>query len=196
MGRLWAAFDVAGSEPSGAKRGFKPDEMATRRMIAAISGSASVVCAWCGNRVKLDAAMLQDGGWKHQDYYLCSACRTYGSPQNRQQCSGHECWSCKMDKPDQDYWLAGGEFGDVEMCDDCKKSYAWATVAGMFKRIYKGKPELTGEWWRVLPLAAEHECELCHEHAPCADRWDITPWLAKLGKTIVCRECNKIAAEV
>lgn len=101
-----------------------------------------------------------------------------------------------MDKPDQDYWLAGGEFGDVEMCDDCKESYAWATVAGMFKRIYKGKPELTGEWWRVLPLHAEHECDVCHENGPCVEQYDVAPWLRQLGKTAVCTECNKIASEV
>lgn len=196
MGRLYAAFDVLQSDPSTARRGFKPDEMMDRRMIAAINGKPSVLCAWCGNRVRLDAARLQEGGWRSQDYYICSACKKYGAPDGRQQASGHVCWSCKMDYPEMDYYLAGGEFGNVEICDGCRQAYAWNTVASDFKRIYKGKPELSGEWWRVLPLRAEHECGVCHEIAPCVDAYDRVAWLLKTGVVYVCCECNKIASEV
>jgi len=197
MGRLYAAFDVLSTEPSGRRRGFKPDEMAVRRMIAATNGKPSVVCAWCGNRVRLDAAMLQDGGWKSQDYYLCSACRKYGAPNDRKPSCGHECWSCKMDNPEMDYFMVSGIFKkDIKLCEECKKSYAYTTIASGCKRIYKGKQELFGEWWRVLPLHAEHECDVCHEHAPCVEPYDMTPWLRTAQKLHVCIECNRIASEV
>lgn len=192
MGRLWAAFDVAGSETSGAKRGFKPDEMADRRMIAAVSGSPSVLCVECGNRVRLDAARLQEGGWRSQDYYICSACKKYGTPEGRVE-PGYEltnklCADCGTQYIYTPY-LKDHTDGTVR-CQHCADLTPGNHLMSVVQKIADRK------WWVVLPLAAEHECELCHEYAPCVERWDITPWLEKAGKRVVCRECNKIAAEV
>lgn len=192
MGRLYAAFDVLSTDPSGQRRGFKPDEMAVRRMIAATNGKPSVVCAWCGNRVKLDAAMLQDGGWKSQDYYLCSACRTYGDPTKRVE-SGYEsgnktCADCGTQYIYTPY-LKDHTDGTVR-CQHCADLTPGNHLMSVVQKI------ADREWWRVMPLHAEHECDVCHEHGPCVEQYDVAPWLRQLKKLTVCCECNKIASEV
>lgn len=190
MGRLYAAFDVHQDDPSTSRRGFKPDEMSDRRMIAAMNGRPSVLCAWCGNRVRLDAARLQEGGWKSQDYYICSACKKYGDPRQRidPDAKPVKCTRCASEYVYQAYFTDHTD-GAV-LCQHC------AGLTGGHHQMSLLTTGADKEWYRVLPLHAEHECGVCHEHGPCVERYDIVPWLLKTGVTTVCIECNKIASEV
>lgn len=193
MGRLYAAFDVAsGDDTPSARRGFKPDEMMDRRMIAAINGKPSVICAGCDNRVRLDAARLQPGGWLKQDYYLCSACVKYGNPTKRVE-PGYEsgnkaCADCGTQYIYTPY-LKDHTDGTVR-CERCASLVPGNHLMTVVQKIADRK------WWVVLPLHAEHECDICHDHAPCAERYDWAGWLIKSGIQHVCVTCNKIASEV
>ena len=188
---LYAAFDTVQDEPSSSgRRGFKPDEMMDRRMIAAINDKPSVICTWCGNRVRLDAARLQPGGWLSQDYYLCTACVKYGNPAGRDEpglkfCKCTRCGSTSSMRA----FFKDNTDGAV-LCEDC----AMLTGGHHTFKYVREREDL--EWYRVLPLPAEHECGVCHEFKPDVPLYNWAPWLRKAGIAHVCSECNQIASEV
>lgn len=161
-----------------------------RRMIAAINGKPSVICAWCGNRVRLDAGRLQPGGWLKQDYYLCTACAKYGDPRLRPDPDAKlvKCSRCESEYVYQAYFK--DQTDGAVLCQHC------AGLTGGHHQMTLITTGADREWYRVLPLYAEHECGVCHEHGPCVGRYDVVPWLLKTGVAYVCCECNKIASEV
>lgn len=189
---LYAAFDTVQDEPSSSgRRGFKPDEMMDRRMIAAINDRPSVICTWCGNRVRLDAARLQPGGWLSQDYYLCTACVKYGNPKMRVEPGYENSKACANCGTKYVYTLYLKDHTDgVIRCQHCADLVPGHHLMTVVQKIADRR------WWVVLPLQPEHECGVCHEFKLDVPLYDWAPWLRKTGIAHVCNECNQIASEV
>ena len=72
---------------------------------------------------------------------------------------------------DMDQLAAFAKEKGLVLCEDC----AMLTGGHHTFKYVREREDL--EWYRVLPLPAEHECGVCHEFKPDVPLYNWAPWL-------------------